>query len=278
MNRKKAFYKNIFLYIIYIIVIIAFLFPVIWVFSLSVRSLTEIFKYPPRLIPSHITFENYTKVLHMSLIKKYFLNSSLYVILTVFGTLIISIPASYAFSRLRSRKKGPILISILAFQMISPLIIAIPIFGYFMKLHLLDTYLGVIIAYIAIQLPFVTWLMKGYFDTIPVSIEEAAFIDGCTRFQTLIKIILPLSISGFATATIFTMIQSWGQFIIPFVILNSSRLFPVTLGLYQYQIGESVQTQLIAAASIISIIPAILLFLILQKFIVRSLTGGAIKG
>ncbi|MCD6121582.1 MAG: carbohydrate ABC transporter permease [Spirochaetales bacterium] len=170
------------------------------------------------------------------------------------------------------------MISILAFQMISPLIIAIPIFGYFMKLHLLDTYLGVIIAYIAIQLPFVTWLMKGYFDTIPVSIEEAAFIDGCTRFQTLIKIILPLSISGFATATIFTMIQSWGQFIIPFVILNSSRLFPVTLGLYQYQIGESVQTQLIAAASIISIIPAILLFLILQKFIVRSLTGGAIKG
>ncbi len=278
MNRKKSLYSTIFLYIVYAIIIVIFLFPVLWVFSLSLRSLSEIFKYPPHLLPSKPTLGNYAKVLNMSLIKRYFLNSFLYVTLTVLGTLIISIPASYAFSRMRNRAKGPILISILAFQMISPLIIAIPIYGYFMKLHLLDNYAGVIIAYIAIQLPFVTWLMKGYFDTIPISIEEAAFIDGCTRFQTLIKIILPLSVTGFATATIFTIIQSWSQFIIPFVLLNSSKLFPVTLGLYQYQIGETIQTQLLAAASVISIIPAIVLFLILQKFIVRSLTGGAIKG
>ncbi len=277
-NRKKSLSSTIFLYVVYLIIIVVFLFPVLWVFSLSLRSLSEIFKYPPHLLPSKPTLENYAKVLHMSLIKRYFLNSFLYVTLTVLGTLIISIPASYAFSRMRNKAKGPILISILAFQMISPLIIAIPIYGYFMKLHLLDSYAGVIIAYIAIQLPFVTWLMKGYFDTIPISIEEAAFIDGCTRTQTLIKIILPLSVTGFATATIFTIIQSWSQFIIPFVILNSSKLFPVTLGLYQYQIGETIQTQLLAAASVISIIPAIVLFLILQKFIVKSLTGGAIKG
>lgn len=276
--HKKELYRNIILYVIYALVIIFFTFPVIWAFSLSIRPLREAYEYPPKLIPTHPTFVNYINVFHMSLIGRYLINSSIYVLFTVIGTLIACIPAAYAFSRMKNKAKGPILIIILAFQMISPLIIAIPIYGYFQRLHLLDTYLGVIIAYIAIQLPFVTWLLKGYFDTIPVSIEEAAFIDGCTRFQTLIKIILPLSLPGVATAMIFTTIQSWGQFIIPFVLLSNSRLFPISLGLFQYQIRETIQTHLIASASIISIIPAILIFLILQKFIVKSLTRGAVKG
>ncbi|WP_290644671.1 carbohydrate ABC transporter permease [Kosmotoga sp.] len=207
------------------------------------------------------------------------MNSLIIVLLTILGTLVLSVPASYVLSRIRHRAKGTIMISILVFQMISPLIIAIPIYGYFEKLHLLNTFTGVIIAYIAIQLPFVTWLMKGYFDTIPLSIEEAAMIDGCSRFQTLRKIILPLSLPGIATATIFTAIQSWGQFIIPFVLLSDSKYFPISLGLYQYQAGkEAITTHLIASASIISIIPVVIGFLILQKFIVKSLTRGAIKG
>lgn len=277
-NRKKELYKNILLYTIYALVIIFFLFPVLWALSLSFRSLKDVFRYPPSLIPSHFTFENYTKVFNMTLIKTYLINSSIYVLFTAIGTMLLSIPAAYAFSRMQNKIKGPLLIGILAFQMISPLVIAIPIYGYFQQFHLLNNYLGIIIAYIAIQLPFTTWLMKGYFDSIPVSIEEAAMIDGCTRFQSLTKIVLPLSLPGFATALIFIVIQSWGQFLMPFILLSSSRLFPMTLGLYQYQVSESIHTNLIAAASIISIIPAILIFLVLQKFIVKSLTRGAVKG
>ena len=277
-NRKKELHRNILLYAIYALVIIFFLFPVLWTLSLSFRSLRDVFKYPPNLIPSHFTFENYVRVFNMTLIKTYLINSSIYVLFTIIGTMILSIPAAYAFSRMRNKAKGPFLITILSFQMISPLIIAIPIYGYFQHLHLLNNYLGIIIAYVAIQLPFATWLMKGYFDSIPISIEEAAMIDGCTRFQSLTRIVLPLSLPGVATVLIFTVIQSWGQFLIPFILLSSSRLFPVTLGLYQYQTTESIHTNLIASASIISIIPAILIFLVLQKFIVKSLTRGAVKG
>lgn len=278
LNRKKELYRNILLYTIFALVVIFFLFPVLWALSLSFRSLKDVFKYPPHLIPSHFTFENYTTIFNTSLIKTYLMNSSIYVLFTAIGTIILSIPAAYAFSRMQNKARGPLLITILAFQMISPLIIAIPIYGYFQQFHLLNNYFGVIIAYIAIQLPFTTWLMKGYFDSIPVSIEEAAMIDGCTRFQSLTRVVLPLSLPGLATALIFIVIQSWGQFLIPFILLSNSRLFPITLGLYQYQVSESIHTNFIAAASIISIIPAILIFLILQKFIVKSLTRGAVKG
>lgn len=279
MRNKKKILERILIYLVYVLISLFFISPVLWTLSISLRPLREVYKYPPNLFPTKVILDNYVKVMHTSLMGKYLMNSLIIVSLTILGTLILSVPASYVLSRIRHKAKGVIMIGILAFQMISPLIIAIPIYGYFEKLHLLNTYAGVIIAYIAIQLPFVTWLMKGYFDTIPLSIEEAAMIDGCSRFQTLRKIILPLSLPGIATATIFTAIQSWGQFIIPFVLLSDSKYFPVALGLYQYQAGkEAITTHLIASASIISIIPVIIIFLVLQKFIVKSLTRGAIKG
>lgn len=279
MHNKKKILEKTLIYLVYVLISLFFISPVLWTLSISLRPLRDVYKYPPKLFPSKIIFDNYIRVLHTSLLGRYLMNSLIIVLLTILGTLVLSVPASYVLSRIRHRAKGTIMISILVFQMISPLIIAIPIYGYFEKLHLLNTFTGVIIAYIAIQLPFVTWLMKGYFDTIPLSIEEAAMIDGCSRFQTLRKIILPLSLPGIATATIFTAIQSWGQFIIPFVLLSDSRYFPISLGLYQYQAGkEAITTHLIASASIISIIPVVIGFLILQKFIVKSLTRGAIKG
>ncbi|MBO8165784.1 MAG: carbohydrate ABC transporter permease [Kosmotoga sp.] len=279
MHNKKKILEKTLIYLVYVLISLFFISPVLWTLSISLRPLREVYKYPPKLFPSKIIFDNYIRVLHTSLLGRYLMNSLIIVLLTILGTLVLSVPASYVLSRIRHRAKGTIMISILVFQMISPLIIAIPIYGYFEKLHLLNTFTGVIIAYIAIQLPFVTWLMKGYFDTIPLSIEEAAMIDGCSRFQTLRKIILPLSLPGIATATIFTAIQSWGQFIIPFVLLSDSKYFPISLGLYQYQAGkEAITTHLIASASIISIIPVVIGFLILQKFIVKSLTRGAIKG
>ncbi|WP_047265298.1 carbohydrate ABC transporter permease [Marinitoga sp. 1155] len=275
IRNKKG---DILIYIGYFIIFCFFLLPLLWIFSISLRPLSEVFRYPPTLIPRKIDLNNYAKILKDKNIVFYLYNSFKITIFTVLGTLVVSIPGAFAFSRYRFKFKKVILFSILLFQMISPLIIAIPLYNYFNKLQLLDTHLGVILVYIAIQIPFTVWLLKGTIDSIPISIDEAAKIDGCTDWQLLFKIILPLVTPGISTAVIFNAISSWGQFIIPFILLSTRKLFPISLGIYNYQAGgEAITIHLTATASIIATLPTVILFILLQKFIVSALTAGAVK-
>jgi len=275
--RTKS--TNLALYICYIIIIAFFIGPVLWVISLSLKTPAEIFTYPPQLIPSRLAIKNYVTVWTRSQISLFMFNSFKIVLFTILGCLCVSVPAAFAFSRFRFKGKNEALFGILAFQMISPIIILIPLYRYMNALNLLDTHLGLVMVYIAVQTPFTVWLLKGFFDSIPQSLDEAAMVDGCSRIQALLRVILPISTPGVAAAVVFIAIQSWAQFIIPFILISKPKLLPVSVGIYNFQSTQAeISTHFLAAASILAMLPAILIFILLQRFIVKFLIAGAVKG
>lgn len=262
----------------YVAVTCFFAFPLLWVISLSLKPLREAYSFPPYLIPRGPTLENYIAVWTTTPIVRYFYNSVKIVLLTVLGSLIVSVPSAYALSRFRFRGKQAALFGLLIVRMVSPLVILIPLYRYYAAINLLDTHAGVIAVYIATQTPVATWVLKGFLDTIPTDLDHAALIDGCSWFQALVRVVLPVSLPGLAAAAIFDAVFGWSQFLIPFVLLTDSKLFPLSVGILNYQsTAESITIHLLAAASIITILPVTVIFIALQRPIVSALTSGAVK-
>ncbi|WP_010651297.1 carbohydrate ABC transporter permease [Oceanobacillus massiliensis] len=267
------------LYGCFVITVLFFTFPLLWVLSLSFKSSEELYKVPPTLFPERFHLDNYFHVIENNDIFLYLANSTKIVFLTVLLVLIIAVPAAFALSRFQFKLKPIVLITILMTQMISAVVIAIPLYRLFVKLGLLNNLAFLVIVYVAVVLPFSTWFLKGYIDTIPKELDEAATVDGCNKFQTLVKVLLPSSIPGIISVIILVAVQSWSQFVIPFILLDNMTLYPVSVGIINLQsTQQAVTTHYLAAGSILSILPVIILFVLLQKFIVGALTSGAVKG
>jgi len=199
--------------------------------------------------------------------------------LSGFGVLIVALPAAYAFSRFQFRGKGLSMMALLLFQMISPLVIMVPLYRYMNRLGLLDTHFAVVMVYIALGVPLATWLLKSTVDGIPRSLDEAAMIDGCNRFSVFWRIILPLSAPGIASVFIITVIAGWSQFLVPFLLLTKNDLMPIGVGIFNFRgMQTDSSIQLLAAACLISVVPAIVAFLSLQRLILGAMTSGAVKG
>ena len=244
--------------------------------------MAELFAFPPRLVPQHPTLAAYRDVLIGSPLARYLLNSVKLVSATVLCALAIAVPSAYALSRLRFRRpvmKSLVMLGMLAVQLISPLVIALPLYRWFSALGLINSHAALVLVYVALSAPFATWMLAGFLDTVPVALDEAARIDGCTRLQSLLRVLLPVMLPGLASTAILLAISTWGQFIVPFVLLTRGDLYPVSVGILDYQSSSnSVSTHLLAAAAILSALPAMLTFLVLQRFIVGALTAGAVKG
>jgi multiple sugar transport system permease protein len=280
MKRRWSILRILIFYGTALLLILLFIGPILWMVSLSFKTRTEIFAYPPRLLPETFSFANYLHVLTNSRIPLYLYNSFMITVFAVVGNLLVTIPAAFAFSRYRFMFKNQFLFLILMFQMISPLIISIPLYRYFVLLGLLNSHPGLILIYITIQIPFAVWLLKGFFDSVPLELDQAAIIDGCTEFQTLLRIILPISVPGIATVLVFNTVNSWGQLIIPLIFLNNIQLYPISVGILHFadaQTEGEVTTHFMAVASVMGLLPAVVIITGLQKFIVRVLTAGSIK-
>jgi multiple sugar transport system permease protein len=283
-HRRKAFGVNwptLLIYLCFAVIVLAFIGPALWLLSLSLKTKEEIFSYPPRLIPNPIAIGNYFRVLTHSQIPLYLWNSIKITFFSVSGNLLVVIPAVFAFSRFHFRFREQALFGILMFQMISQLIVAIPLYRYFVRLGMLNSHFGLILVYITVQIPFSVWLLKGFFDSIPMEIDESAVMDGCKAGQVLMYIVLPLAMPGVAAALVFNTVNAWGQFIVPFIFLNQGSTYPISVGILNYlqaQTEGEVTTHLLAAASVLGLLPAMLIISILQRFIVRVLVAGAVKG
>lgn len=267
------------LYAAYGAITIFFLFPIFWVLSMSLKSVQQLFATPPIWFSLDPQFENYGYVFSNTPIVRYLLNSALIVSLTVFFTVLVATLAAYGFSRFAFRYKKPSLMAVLVFQMISPVVIAIPLYRLFVALNLLNNYASLIVVYVAVVLPFTTWFLKGYFDTIPYQMDEAAIVDGASRPQILLWVLLPVCAPGMATAAILAAVLSWSQFVIPFILLDDRSLYPVSVGLVNLQSNtDAITLHYLSAASVIAIAPVIAIFVLLQRYIVNALTSGAVKG
>lgn len=266
-------------YLVFVFALLFFGGPLLWLLSLSIRPQEEIFITSLRLIPENPTLENYTEVLYSAQFSIFLFNSLKLAIAGSVGAIVISAPAAYAFSRLSFRGNGAFLVGILGLQMISPLVVVIPLYRYFDRLNLVDSQLSTAMVYIAILVPLATWMLKGFFDGVPPALDEAAMVDGCTRFGAFLRVTLPLILPGLTSAFVLTAILAWGEFVVPYVLLSEPSLFPISIGILNFQGNyASNATNVLAAGGVLAMLPAIATFVILQRFIVRALTSGAIKG
>lgn len=270
---------NALLYAGFVVVTLFFLFPIFWVFSMSLKSVPELFATPPIWFSTDPQFGNYAYVLSNLPIARYLLNSAIIVLITVAITLFVAVLAAYGFSRYSFRFKKPLLMAVLVFQMVSAVVIAIPLYRFFVGLGLLNNYASLTLVYAAAVLPFTTWFLKGYFDTIPRELDDAAVVDGCTRLQVLWRVLLPVCAPGIASAAIIAAVLSWSQFVVPFILLDDRTLYPISVGLVNLQSNtDAITLHYLSAASIIAIAPVLIIFVLLQRYIVGALTSGAVKG
>jgi multiple sugar transport system permease protein len=266
-------------YFAYLVICLFFAAPLLWLFSLSIRTAAEVYVSDIKLWPNAPTLENYVSVLGNQLFPRYLWNGLLLSVAGAFGAMLFATPAAYALSRFDFPSKRTLMIGVLAFQMISPLVIMVPLYRYMDGIGLTDSHFGAAMLYIAVAAPLFTWMLKGFIDGIPRSLEEAAMIDGCTRFGAFLRVIMPLSLPGLTSAFVLNAILGWSQFIIPFILLSKPALQPIAVGIFNFQgTYNTTSTQVLAAASVLSIIPAVITFLVLQRFIIGALTAGAVKG
>ena len=265
-------------YVVYAIAAVFFLFPVLWVVSMSLRQPGEVLSYPVQFIPRDVTLQPYLRVLQGSDMLTWVYNSLKIAILEVIGIVLVTVPAAYAFSRFNFRGKKYALFGVFLFQMISPVVIVIPLYNMMAQLDLLNTHYGLILLYIGLQVPFSIWLLKSYFDTIPKGLDEAARVDGCNRLETLLYVLLPSMAPGIAVVAIFNFIFSWAEFVMAFTVLGKSNLYTVSIGLFSFQGQYSTDWRIIAAASVVAMAPLLIMFVALQRYFIRGLVEGAVKG
>lgn len=278
-GKLKRRIVNLMLYLVFALVIIFFLFPILWTLSLSFKTVPELYQVPPSLFPESLAIDNYIYLVQQVKILRGVWNSLIVTVSTIIGTMLIAVPAAYAFSRIRFRGSSFVQFLILMFQMISPLVIVIPLYRYFAKIGMLNSPVGLIAIYIAISAPFQVWFLKSFFDTIPTELDEAAYIDGCHRLQVVTRILVPTIGPGIFSGMLLVFISSWSQFVVPYILMDTPSKMPLACLLVNLQSTfQQITTHYLAAASILTILPTVLLFLFLQKYIVSALTAGAVKG
>jgi multiple sugar transport system permease protein len=252
--------------------------PFVWMALISFKPETEIFAREVVLMPREATFENYVAVFKAAPYLKFFFNSLFIATITTICATVISTMAAYAFSRFRFPGRDVIAFLILATQMFPLVTGIIPLYLVFTKIGLINTYWCLLIAYVAFTIPFCTWMLKGFFDTIPKEIEEAALIDGCSRMQILTTIVLPMSKPAIVATGVFCFILSWNEFLYAtvFTTSDSVRTLPAALG---QMIGQGyTQWGSLNAAGIMTTIPVVIFFMFFQRHLVSGLTAGAVKG
>jgi ABC-type glycerol-3-phosphate transport system permease component len=251
--------------------------PFLWSVSTSLKLKNEILATPPRWLPDTATLENYRNVID-SEFPRYILNSLIVSTCTVIIVLAVSVHAGYAVARYEFRGKGTMLFVILAGMAMGELSTVLPLYFFGSQLGILDTYGVLILANSAFISPLAIWFLQGYFRAIPPQIEEAALLDGTSRLGALYRIVLPAATPGLVTVSLIGFVQAWNEFILALVLTSSSSMRTAPVGIHMFMTEYGVEWGSITAAGILSILPVLLLFLLLQRHFVRGLTAGATTG
>jgi ABC-type sugar transport system, permease component len=255
------------------------LFPFLWMLATSLKPDEEIRTINPTFWIESPTFKHFDNVLHGSKFMTFFKNSVFIALVTTAASLLISIFAGYALSRfVRFRGVKLFSIAMLLSQMIPGVLLLIPLYLVMKNLSLINSYMSLILAYTTFTVPLCTFMMKGFFDSIPYEMEESAEIDGCTRVGIIFRILMPVSLPSLVATSLFAFLNAWNEFMFGFVFINDESHRTLTpgislfKGLYQTDWGSMM------AASVMSVLPVVILFVFLQKFLVGGMTAGAVKG
>lgn len=266
-------------YVLVVVVIGVLLLPFFWMISTSLKPASEIFSPEPNLIPQNPTVENYATIWRRTLFPRYLKNTLVVSLVTVLVTMLVALPAGYSISRFRFAGKIAFSAGLVAVQMFPGMIMLIPLFVIMNKSGLLNTYFSLIVAYGTFALPFCTWMLKSYIDTVPRDLEEAAMIDGCSRWQAITKILVPAIAPGLVTVAMFALVLAWQEYLFALTFTRTEEMRTVTVGIAMMQ-GQhgSINWGQIMAGSVIACIPPLVCFFWMEKYIVQGFTMGAVKG
>jgi putative chitobiose transport system permease protein len=277
INLNSKTIKTVIIYIILGIIAVLMLFPLVWLVSTAFKSPSEnIFQFPPQFIPRQPTFQNFIKVWQTNPFGRYLFNSSFVALLTVSLNLLFCSLAAYPLARLNFKGRDGIFTAIIATIMIPFQIVMIPLYILTVQLELRNSYLGIIFPSIASA--FGIFLLRQAFQTVPKELEEAARIDGCSELGIWWNVMIPAVKPALITLAIFVFIGSWSDFLWPLLVLDQPEFYTMPLGVATLAGTFSLDWRLIAAGSVISIAPVLLLFLILQRYIVPTDAGSGVKG
>lgn len=277
-NRNDSIVKIAFMYSVLIIMAFIAIFPILYIFSVSIAPGQSIFKSTFKFIPDNATLEHFEDILFKSDFLIWIKNSLFVSIVATVITLVASVTAAYAFSRYQFKGKGVIMTTFLLTRMFPAPMLLLPIFKILMNFDWLNTYKGLIIPYVATAVPFCVWTLKGFFDTVPLSIEESAYMDGASLSRIFINIVLPLSLPALGIASLFAFTAAWNEYVVASIVITDTSLKTLPVGVTGLQDALSTPWGLLSAASLLTAIPVMILFIGLSKFMVSGLTLGGVKG
>jgi multiple sugar transport system permease protein len=273
--QKKETRRQTWLFILATFIVICFLFPVLWMFLTSIKTRLDAFAMPPVWMFKP-TLENYRSLLLEEPFFKYLWNSFFISSIAAILAGVLGTPTAYALSRFKFKGKNLFAFWILASRIAPPMALVLPFFIMFRAVNLVNSYLSIIILYMTLNLAFVVWMMRGYFEQIPVSIEEAAKIDGCSIFGTLRRVTLPLVSQGLSATMVFCFMANWSEFVLALIFTGiETRTAPVLIS--GFVTVEGIRWGMIGAAGTIVNLPVIIFAMLLQKYFVTGLTSGAVK-
>lgn len=274
---RKINLKKIFVMIAAYTLCIVLIFPYLVMFITALKSEKEVYNIPPTFFPTEWTFSNFIDVWTKIPLLDYFMNSLIIAFCATLLTLICAIPAAYVLARLKFAGKNLYLYLIIITQMFAPVVLLVGLYREISFLGLMDSIWGLVIINAAFNQAFAVWILNGYFSTIPYDLEHAAWIDGCTKWQALKKIVLPLAVPGIITTIIFVFIMSWNEFVVALTLISTETNKPITVGIWAFFGKYDVQWQYVFATSLFAAIPVVILFLLIEKYLVSGLTAGGVK-
>jgi ABC-type glycerol-3-phosphate transport system permease component len=266
------------LYAVAVVFILLCVGPALWMISTSLKPPGEIYASPPVWVPTEATLNGYINALGKSDMAAAAVNSVVVATLTTLLALILAIGAGYGFARFRFFGREALAVSVLFSQLLPSSVVLIPLYLYFDRFHLIDTYPSLILSYLIIVLPLCTWMLRGYFQGLPREIEEAGLIDGCSPLGVLVRLALPLAVPAIVATGLYAFTVAWDEFLFALTFTQSAhtRTLPVELAFFTGE--QNTDWAAVMAASVLMSIPVVVIFLTFQRFFVHGLAEGAVKG
>ena len=270
--------ETLFIFLFLVLFTLATLYPALNIIGISLRTDDAFQSRSLALWTSESSFRSYVTLFLKTDFLTWMKNSFLVSFVVTLTGVVLASTSGYALSRFIFMGRRAVLSSLLMTQMFPATMLLLPFFILLAKLKLINSYLGLIIIYSSTALPFCIWQMKGYYDTIPDALEEAARIDGCSRFSAFTKVILPVSAPALVITALFSFMASWSEYVVAAIVLQDPGLYTLPLGLKSFQASLSTQWGLYAAGAVVVSIPVMILFISLSRFLVSGLTVGSVKG
>jgi multiple sugar transport system permease protein len=272
--------KRVFQYAGACLALVIALAPVYWLITISLKREVDQFAYPPQWIGFPITLEHYRNAFGNGSFGVYFLNSVILASVSTFAALLLGVPAAYGLARFDWPGKWSQNIGnwILSTRMLPPIVTIVPLFLMLREAQLLNSLLGLAIVYTAFNLPFVVWMMRGFFDEVPREIEEAAMLDGETRVGALLRIVLPLVKPGLAATAVFCLVVAWNEFLFALILTQTETAMTLPVGIASRVTQYEIQWGAMSAAGVVAMLPVLVFASAAQRYLVRGLSLGAVKG